>query len=567
MQKKSVNLRYGDVSQQKNTGATYTPSNLANFVAQQILQSIQLPQVGKLQVLDPAVGDGELLLALLAQLPSDILDRTEVLGFDTDMQALANARQRLQSQFPQVKLTFFCRNFLDFALENQLTPQFDVVIANPPYVRTQILGGQQAQLLATTFGLTGRVDLYYPFLICIAKILREGGVAGVITSNRFMSTKSGQSVRQALLSSFQLLHVWDLGDTKLFDSAVLPAVLIAKANTNQPASMADIRCSSIYACVEDASTVLPSVLEILQQADNTIHALPNGKAFRVRHGRLENGGTPTGLWRVGTLASDDWLATVAAHTWANFSRIGKIRVGVKSTADKVFVRADWDTLPGGKPELLQPLITRHCGRRFRAQLPSKAQQRKHILYPHYATANGRAVVDLANYPKAAGYLQQHRAQLEGRQYLIDAGRNWYELWVPQDPQAWPLPKLVFLDIAEQPVFWIDLDGGIVNGECYWLRCDEGASPDLLWLALAVANSSFIEAFYDKRFNNKLYAGRRRFITQYVELFPLPDPSRSELLIQMAKDIHACTPSNKAKDLAAQLNSLVWRAFGLQPEPD
>jgi len=44
--------------------------------------------------------------------------------------------------------------------------------------------------------------------------------------------------------------------------------------------------------------------------------------------------------------------------------------------------------------------------------------------------------------------------------------------------------------------------------------------------LAVANSTFAEAFYDYRFHNKLYAGRRRYITQYVKEFPLPDPNTS-----------------------------------------
>ena len=38
------------------------------------------------------------------------------------------------------------------------------------------------------------------------------------------------------------------------------------------------------------------------------------------------------------------------------------------------------------------------------------------------------------------------------------------------------------------------------------------------LLLAVANSSFITKFYDIAFHNKLYAGRRRFMTQYVKKF-------------------------------------------------
>ena len=112
-----------------------------------------------------------------------------------------------------------------------------------------------------------------------------------------------------------------------------------------------------------------------------------------------------------------------------------------------------------------------------------------------------------------------------------------------------------------------MDGSIVNGECYWLQCENKDEQDLLWLALAVANSTFIESFYDHRFNNKLYAGRRRYITQYVELFPLPNPTCDEamMIITLAKMIHAKTPSTEADELAANLDARIWRVFGLNTE--
>jgi hypothetical protein len=100
-----------------------------------------------------------------------------------------------------------------------------------------------------------------------------------------------------------------------------------------------------------------------------------------------------------------------------------------------------------------------------------------------------------------------------------------------------------------------------------LQCENKNEQDLLWLALAVANSSFIETFYDHRFNNKLYAGRRRYITQYVELFPLPNPKCDEAMaiIDLAKIIHAKTPSTEADQLAADLDTRIWRVFGLSAE--
>lgn len=557
--------RYCDVDAIKSEGATYTPPALAAFVARQILHSAQLPKSGRIRILDPAAGDGALLDAMLRALPVAVLKRVDIVAIDTNERAVQATCQRIKKTFSSVAVRAECRNFLESCGACNGLDGFHLVIANPPYVRTQRMGADQAQNLADQFGLTGRVDLYYPFLLAIADVLAPNGTAGVITSNRFLTTKSGQSVRKALIERFQIEHVWDLGDTKLFSAAVLPAVLLAHRRNSEGVKVPNF--STIYETGDDAARRSDNEFRALDEPDGTVVALPSGKRFHVRHGVLDNGGDATGVWRIGTEASDTWMKTVEAHTWAPFRNIGRIRVGVKSTADKVFLRSDWDQLPGGEPELLRPLITRKCAQRYRAQVPKNPKHRKKILYPHETTAKGRAAVTLSQYPRAAAYLNAHREQLESRTYVIEAGRNWFELWVPQDPSAWAEPKLVFPDIAEKPMFWMDMDGGVVNGECYWLRSENGSDPDLLWLALAVANSSFIEAFYDHRFNNKLYAGRRRFITQYVEQFPLPDPTRlaSRAIINDVKQLYDLMPSREAQELADQLDQKVWAVFGLLPE--
>ena len=88
--------------------------------------------------------------------------------------------------------------------------------------------------------------------------------------------------------------------------------------------------------------------------------------------------------------------------------------------------------------------------------------------------------------------------------------------------------------------------------------------ELLWLILALGNSSFIEKFYDYRFHNKLYSGRRRFITQYVKEFPLPNPETSlaKRIIDTTKEIYELVPSNKAIELEELLDEMIWQAFGV-----
>ena len=75
-----------------------------------------------------------------------------------------------------ISVHFELDNFLSFVLEyfgasgghaNLFCPSipeaYDFIIANPPYVRTQIMGAKQAQLISAQFGLSGRIDLYLCF--------------------------------------------------------------------------------------------------------------------------------------------------------------------------------------------------------------------------------------------------------------------------------------------------------------------------------------------------------------------------------------------------------------------
>lgn len=159
---------------QKQEGAHYTPAGLAEFVARHLAAVCDLPRP---QVLDPAVGDGELLMPF-----GKAFDRDCTLnGFDLDEVAVENAETRLRVELPARIGELRRQDFLDFALEHRedslfSTPScYDVVIANPPYVRTQVMGAARSQRLAQQFDLGGRVDLSFAFIEGIADVLREGG--------------------------------------------------------------------------------------------------------------------------------------------------------------------------------------------------------------------------------------------------------------------------------------------------------------------------------------------------------------------------------------------------------
>lgn len=565
--------RFAAVAHEKSSGATYTPAPLADFVARHMLQSsAAAPLDHPWRILDPALGEGQLALSLLAALEqlrstSTRAGEVEVHGFETDESALDTAKNRLLHSFPNVSLRLQHGSFLD-SLDNTLhqdqrplfgagTPaRYDLIIANPPYVRTQIMGPERARHLARNFNLVGRLDLYHAFVFGICELLAPKGMAGIIVSNRFMFTRSGSAVRRALVERYNTHRAWDLGDTKLFSAAVLPAVLLVEGSGRTDTR--PLPFSSIYETSKPADTAAPDVLSALDHTG--VVQVPDGRRFQVHHGSLNHGRASDGVWRVETTAAAAWLASVAKRTHGTFRSIGRIRVGIKTCADKVFIRDDWDDLPiHQRPELLRPLTTHHIAGHFRA-VPSRARSR--VLYPHEVVNGRRRAIRLSEYPQTRNYLESHRSALEARRYVSKAGREWYEIWVPQDPDAWRHPKLIFRDISAKPTFWLDFSGSVVNGDCYWLTPTERIDTDLLWLALAVGNSSFIERFYDLNFNNRLYAGRRRFITQYVERFPLPNPqsATSRLIIAQTKRIYNCSHTDEVDSLFADIDALVWEAL-------
>lgn len=534
------------MSETKAGGVTYTPRVLADFVSQCIVSTADVPAKRPVRVLDPAVGDGELLVSLLSRLQGPV----HVTGFETDLTALDTAKVRIQGASPNAQLELLHCSFLDYVLDAlsifSFSKPYDLIIANPPYVRTQIIGSSKAQTLAKAFGLTGRVDLYHAFAVGMAKVLERTGTAGFIVSNRFMTTRGGASLRQALLTELRMLAIYDLGDTKLFDASVLPAVIVARGKDGESSTPT---FTSIYETRATPQRVASNAIEALDLEGVT--ELTDGRRFEVRHGQLSHGHDLSGTWRLTTKKIEKWLDNVSARTWSTFGDIGRIRVGVKTCADNVFIRQDWDA----ELELLRPVTTHHRARRFR---PYDTDWR--ILYPHDTVHGRRQAISLDKHPLSREYLEAHRTRLERRAYLAETSRQWYELWVPQDPDEWSKPKLVFRDISKDPIFWIDTQGSVVNGDCYWMT----GAEELLWLALAVGNSTFIECFYDRLFNNKLLAGRRRYITQYVQQFPIPDPGSIEAIriVERCKDLYDGLAFSAMPRLEREVDELVWWSFGL-----
>ena len=575
--------------QSKATGSHYTPPELSRFLAEKIVAEVAFSSLAEVRALDPACGDGELLVALARSLPNRILARSILTGIELDDQSVASAKKRLRA-FSLKASHLRRRDFLDAYVRpkgqlrlfdySSATPDTevaDIVIANPPYVRTQVLGAKKAQLLARTFGLQGRIDLYQVFIVAMTQCLRENGIIGIITSNRFISTRSGASIREFLRKNYEIIELIDLGDTKLFDAAVLPAVLIARKTS--PLKRPDTGTSShakfakIYQrparTTEDARakpTSENSVYDILRKRSDGEY-VASGTHFSLSSGTLTLPQSSSEPWMMLTSTEEQWIKRIDSVAACRIGDLAKVRVGIKTTADPVFIRSDWNSIPKHhRPEscLLRPIFSHENATRWRSR--ASRNSLKKVLYTHEVKDSKRRAIDLGQYPQAEAYLELHRQRLEGREYLRRANRKWYEIWVPQNPLSFTQPKLIFPDISPAPMFSFDSDGLMVDGNCYWIPCEK-IDLDLLFLIQGVANSKVMDHYHELCFHNKLYAGRRRYLTQYVQKYPLPDRNckHSRAITHIVKELVAPDVSKEViAEREPELDMAVARAFGVAP---
>lgn len=555
----------------KETGATFTPPELANYLAEKLLcYSDKEDSV----ILDPACGDGALLLAI-AHIFRANSKKFHLYGFDSDDGYLELAKDRLAENFFIQKVNLSQQDFLEIVdvkpaqisffdqPQNKLNRFADIVIANPPYVRTQILGAEQAQNLAKKYSLKGRVDLYYPFLIAMTHALKDNGLLGVITSNRYLTTKSGASIREFLKTHYEILEVIDLGDTKLFDAAVLPAIFIGKKrNKSQHSSATFLK---IYENLTPQNHVVARSKNIFELLNTDLDGTYNvgEKQFTKSSGILKFGNSNQDLWTMLSKEEAKWVAEIQNNSVGKVSDYFKVRVGIKTTADKVFVSDKWDSLGNGKPEddLLKELISQENIEQWGLNNEKSLQ----VLYPYFVKNNQKKLANLTKFPKTYQYLKNHETILKQRKYVTDSGRQWYEIWVPQNPALWKFPKIVFPDISPLPRFHFDNTGKIVNGNCYWIVAQQDSEIELLLLIQGIGNSKLMTKYHDLIFNNKLYSGRRRYFSQYIENYPLPNlsSSYSRRIIEIVKALNdGATPFKK--NIIQELEENVAKAFNVDP---
>ena len=432
---------------------------------------------------------------------------------------------------------------------------FDIVLANPPYVRMEKIDNEDELSYGEAFPevSASRSDILVYFYARALQILRPGGWLSFITSNKFMRAGYGAGIREHLPASLRIRRVIDFGDLPLFEAngrpiAAYPAVLVGSRSQDTAGhalTVADLAGpvrkelsnASLRVDTESVRGVLEGLDGLLARAEisDFPQVMLKGDGWVLEDPalvrlfkRLMDQGTPLG----------DFVK-------------GRIYYGIKTGLNEAFVidQAKRDELIEEDPrsaELIKPWLRGRHIRRWKAHSPGL-----YIIF----TSRG---VDIDQYPAIKEHLKWFRGALEKR--ATAHLHPWYELQQPQEGiyHEFAHHKIVWPDITSQVRFAYDSNGSYLANTAYAMPADRK------WL-LPVMNSELVE-FVLCHAAISLRGGYLRLIYEYVTQVPIvtPDSETQAELEALTNDILSSPESSaeRVEAIGREIDSIVFHTYGL-----
>jgi hypothetical protein len=396
------------------------------------------------------------------------------------------------------KLRSLCPGAIDWRVqfcEVFFRPQggFDIVLANPPYVRMELFKAIKPSLKQNfPEAHAERADLYCYFYARALQLLASGGMLVFVSSNKWLRAAYGARLRMSLAARCSVLGIIDFGELPVFElAATFPMICVAQKGRPQ-GELVLTRVKSLDPPYPDVAAIIRAVG---QRLDASVIAGSN--------------------WNL----TDSTLAKVLSRMDASGVSLqeyaaDQIFWGVKTGLNAAFI-IDNETrtqlIEAGPAcrAVIKPLAVGDDVRRWRI-----CSKDRWLLYLYHD-------IDIRQLKPIIEYLRPFRAKLEARA----TKQNWYELQQPQlkFSEFMTRPKIVFPDIAKEPRFTLDRSGAFLLNTTYFIPSDD------LFL-LGVLNSRPMWCYCSERLSvlgDADEGGRLRFFRHFVEKLPIPKGDTAE----------------------------------------
>ena len=373
--------------QRNKMGQFATPPALAADIAS---CAVGMVSESTVRFLEPSCGSGSFYSALLGQLGRDRVLRA--VGVELDDRFAKIAAELWGGQGLEVVNEDFTR----WAAAQD--DRFDLLIANPPYVRHHHLLAEHkrtmsravsAELQLAPSGLSG---LYVYFLLLSHRLLAPGAISAWLIPSEFMDVNYGRVLREYLTKHVTLfrIHRFDPADAQ-FDDALVSSAVVVFANRAPEAGAA---ASFTYGgTVSSPREECPELIVTLD---------------------------PSAKW------SDPRRRTGVRPRHAVLSDFFKIRRGIATGANKFFILGREEAIDRGiESENLTPILP--SPRHIKGLVVEAHKDQWPMLSPQLALIDCRlAERDLPSAaPRLASYFEQAEKLGLRDGYLVSKRQPWY----------------------------------------------------------------------------------------------------------------------------------------------
>jgi hypothetical protein len=410
---------------------------------------------------------------------------------------------------------------------------FDVVIANPPYVRQELIS-EQKPLLKEAFPdvYHGVADLYVYFYRRALDIARSSGCVTFISSNKFFRAGYGKKLRAYLQDNTQLKTVIDFGDLPIFEATTYPCVLVI--SNHRPD---DDQSTAQALNVQDIETIehLPDAVarEGWLQPQRSLRregwALEKPEVLDLLE-KLRNKGTPLG-----------------EYVEKKFYR------GIITGLNEAFVIDDAtrNQLIAKDPrsaEIIKPWLRGRDVKRWQVDWAGQ-----YLLWTYKGIA-------IEKYPVVLEYLSQFREKLAKRWEPSRGQCEWYELRPCDYYAEFEKPKIVYPNICKRPEFAFDETNLYTNQKCFIIP----TTDKYLLGALNCSVTFFLYCQILPKLRGDFYEPGHVFLKD----FPIALPTASqraaiEALVRKLLDAKGQGP--QVAEWEHELNAVVYEVYGLTDE--
>ncbi len=436
---------------------------------------------------------------------------------------------------------------------------FDIVLANPPYVRQELIRPHKPRLKEIYPDVyTGTADLSVYFYGRAVQLLRPGGVMAFISPNKWMRAGYGLKLRGFLRRQARPTTIVDFGHSPVFPAAdTFPCVpVLTRRRHPLTADGVAPDGQTFAACPLPRDDYRPEMSVSQYAAAHARHipvALLKDEAWSLEDPGIQE------------LISYIKSAGVALSTYCASSP----QRGILTGFNEAFVVGEHDRArlvqeDASCEKLIKPLLRgrdmqRWCSRPSGFYLITIGSS-ANVKWPWSGHSDAESVFR-KSFPSVARHLEQFTEALKARQ---DQGRYWWELRSCDYLPAFDKPKLVWQEMAWFNRFSLDHQGSLVLNTAYI-----AATTDTF--VMAVLNSS-LAWWYMWRTAQHGKDEVLRLIRDYTQTFPIPKPDQStrakvDDLVNELTSIcsEAAAPQMRQLEIEQELSGLVEDAFGLTLE--